>query len=181
MAPIEWEDISVEPLNSDHDFSDFCCVSDDLNDFIKNDARREQECMLSRTYLFLYEGSVIGFVSLSADSVLAPRLKSEDLVRKRGSNRPIYSSLPCILIGRLAVVKRCERQGIGTNILKWSVGLITDIVCKSVGCRYITVDPKIESLDLYLKSGLGFTPMEAIKPGKPETRYYINLYRLLND
>jgi len=181
MAPIRWEEIHVEALNNDHDFSDFHCVSEDLDDFIKNDARREQECMLSRTYLFSYDGSVIGFVSLSADSVIAQLFKSEDLVKKKGSSKSIYSNLPCILIGRLAVVKSYERQGIGTNILKWAVGLITDVVCKSVGCRYITVDPKTESLALYIKAGLGFTQMEAIKPGKTETRYYINLYKLLND
>jgi len=181
MAHIKWEDTRIDPLNGDHDFSDFDCASDDLTDFIKNDARHEQECMLSRTYLFLHEGSVIGFVSLSADSVLAPRLKKEDVVRKRDGSKPIYSSLPCILIGRLAVVRRYERQGIGTNILYWAIGLITNVVCKSVGCRYITVDPKIEARDLYLKSGLGFTQMEAIKPGRPETRYYIDLYKLLND
>lgn len=181
MARVKWEDILVEPLNNSHDFSDFYCTNEDLNDFIKNDARREQECMISRTYLFSYEEEVIGFVSLSADSVSAPRLRSGDLVKKKGSNKPIYSNLPCILIGRLAVVERCERQGIGTNILNWAVGLITNVVCRSVGCRYITVDPKKGSLDLYIKSGLGFTQMEAIKHGKTETRYYINLYKLMND
>jgi GNAT superfamily N-acetyltransferase len=181
MARIKWEDIRVEPLNSDHDFSEFYCVSEDLNDFIKNDARREQECMLSRTYIFSYECGVIGFVSLSADSVSAPRLRSDDLVGKTGSSKPLYSNLPCILIGRLAVVERYERQGIGTNILNWAVGLITNVVCKSVGCRYITVDPKTESLGLYIKSGLGFTQMEALKPGKTETRYYIDIYKLMND
>ena len=181
MAPFKWDDIRVEPLNSDHDFSEFFCVSEDLNDFIKNDARREQECMLSRTYLFSYEKDIVGFVSLSADSVLAPLLKKEDWVRKEGSSKSRYSNLPCILIGRLAVVEKYERQGIGTNILYWAVGLITNVVCKSVGCRYITVDPKKEALDLYLKSGLGFTQMEAIKAKKLETRYYINIYKLLNN
>lgn len=179
MAPINWNDISVEPLNSDHDFSSFYCVDDDLNDFIKNDARREQECMLSRTYLFSYKEDVIGFVSLSADSVIAQLFKGEDLVKKNGKS--VYSNLPCILIGRLAVVEKYERQGIGTKILKWAVGLITNVVCKSVGCRYITVDPKTKSLPLYIKAGLGFTQMEAIKAGKTETRYYINLYKLLNE
>jgi hypothetical protein len=181
MAGIKWEDIRVEPLNGDYNFSDFHCASDDLDDFIKNDARHEQECMLSRTYIFTYEGEIIGFVSLSADSVIAQRFRSEDVVRKSGSSKYVYSNLPCILIGRLAVVNAYERQGIGTNILKWAVGLITNVVCKSVGCRYITVDPKTESLALYIKSGLGFTQMEAIKAGKTETRYYINLYKLLND
>jgi len=149
MGSIKWEDIHVEALNSGHDFSDFYCVSGDLNDFIKNDARREQECMLSRTYLFSYEGSVIGFVSLSADSVAAPRLKSEDVVKKKDSSKSVYSNLPCILIGRLAVIEKYERQGIGTNILNWAVGLITDVVCKSVGCRYITVDPK-KNLSIFI-------------------------------
>ncbi len=157
MARIPWEAIRVEPLSGDHDVSDFDCFSDDLNDFIKNDALHEQECMLSRTYLFFHESSVVGFVSLSADSVLAPRLKREDMVRKKDSIKPMYSSLPCILIGRVAVVRKYERLGIGTNILNWAIGLITNVVCKSVGCRYITVDPKTESLDFYQKSGLGFT------------------------
>lgn len=64
MAPFKWDDIRVEPLYSDHNFSEFFCASEDLNDFIKNDARREQECMLSRTYLFSYEKDIVGFVSL---------------------------------------------------------------------------------------------------------------------
>lgn len=181
MASINWEkDISVEPLDSHHNFFDFHCVSDDLNDFIKNDAKPEQKCMLSRTYLFFYEGVVIGFVSLSADSVSVRYLKAGDIARKR-DGKAVYENLPCVLIGRLAVVERLERQGLGTNILKWAVGLITNQVCQSVGCRYITVDPKEESLILYKKSGLGFTQMEATKPGKKETRYYINLYKLLKD
>lgn len=181
MAAVKLDDIRVEPLNTNHNFSEFYCTSDDLNDFIRNDALREQECMLSRTYLFSYEEEVVGFVSLSADSVGAPKLRREDVVRKKSSDSPAYSVLPCVLIGRLAVAKKYERQGIGKYILNWAIGLITNVVCKSVGCRYITVDPKTESLQFYTESGLGFTQMEAFKPGRPETRYYINLYKLLND
>lgn len=176
MGSIKWEDFSVEVLNSRHDLSDFHCKSPDLDDFIKNDALREQKCMLSRTYLFFYESSIIGFVSLSADSVSVPYLKGDDIVMKRDGSKPIYPILPCALIGRLAVVERCARRGIGAYILNWAVGLVTDVVCKSVGCRYITVDPKPESLPLYLKSELGWTQMD-----KKKTRYYINLYKLLNE
>lgn len=180
MEPIRWEDIRVEPLTKNHNLEEFYSVNEDLNEFIKFDALHEQEDMLSRTYLFLYAGSIVGFVSLSADSVQAPLLKREDLAKKRESGKQVYKVLPCILIGRLAVVKKYERQGLGTYILKWAVGLITSVICTSIGCRYITVDPKLESVALYKKSGLGFTQMEAIKPQKPETRYYINLYKLLN-
>jgi len=81
----------------------------------------------------------------------------------------------------MAVIKQYERKGLGTKILKWAVGLITDVVWKAVCCRYITVDPKAESPALCMKSGLGFRQMEASKPGKIETRYYINIHKLLNE
>lgn len=126
MASINWDDISVEALNSHHDFSDFHCASEDLDDFIKNDALHEQRCMLSRTYLFSYEGNIIGFVSLSADSVAVQRLKTDDIVRKQ-DGMALYSNLPCILIGRLAVIEQYERQGLGTKDSK--VGSWTNNRC----------------------------------------------------
>ncbi|MCX6678076.1 MAG: GNAT family N-acetyltransferase [Methanothrix sp.] len=178
---IRWYEINVEALNSSLDISDFHCSNSDLNDFIKNDALREQRCLLSRTYLFSYEGIVVGLVTLSADSVAAPYLKSVDVVKRRSKESPAYRFLPCVLIGRLAVAEECERKGFGTHILKWAVGLVTSIICESVGCRYLTVDPKPGSLDLYLKSGLGFTLMEAPKVSEKVTRYYINLYKLMNE
>lgn len=177
---IKWDDINVEALNSHHDFSAFHCASDDLDDFIKNDALSEQNSMLSRTYLFLYGREVIGFVSLSADSVAAPLLRTDDIARK-GDGKAAYKNFPCILIGRLAVIVKYEHKGIGTDILNWAVGLIMNSVCRTVGCRYITVDPKEESVGFYTESKWRFTQMEALRPGKKETRYYINMYKLLNE
>jgi len=43
-----------------------------------------------------------------------------------------------------------KRRGIGQNLLLWAVGKAYEI-SKQIGCRYITVDAKRESIDFYLK------------------------------
>lgn len=166
-------------LDCSHDTSNFNSIDDDLNDFIKHDALREQGRMLSKTYLFFYDEVIIGFITLSVDSVRAPYLKRADLEFRH--NRTIYTNLPCVLIGRLAVDTNYSGQGVGTYMLNWTVGLIINAICQCVGCRYITVDPivtpKYSAVGFYIKSELGFTHMEDIRITKPETRLYINLYK----
>jgi len=184
MVEVRLDDIgSGVLLNRSHDTSNFNSIDADLNDFIKHDALREQERMLSKTYLFIYSKIIIGFITLSVDSVRAPYIKKGDLEFKY--KKTIYTDLPCVLIGRLAVDRAFGGQDVGTYILNWAVGLITTEICGRVGCRYITVDPIVtpeySAVDFYIKSGLGFTHMEEIRVYKTETRLYINLYKSLTE
>ena len=58
---------------------------------------------------------VLGFYTLSADSVLRPNcLISRKL---QGRNLPHYDKLGAILIGRLAVAKSAQGQGLGKRLL----------------------------------------------------------------
>ena len=178
MPEVRLDDIdSGVLLQSGHHTSNFNSIDDDLNDFIKHDALKEQERMLSKTYLFFYKETIIGFITLSVDSVRVPYLRKGDF--EIGT----YYNLPCVLIGRLAVDRAYGGQNVGTYILNWAVGLITTVVCRCVGCRYITVDPlvteKYSAVDFYIKANLGFTHMEDIRMSKLETRLYINLYKSL--
>lgn len=183
MVKFRRDDVDSMLLNSSHDTSHFNSIDNDLNDFIQHDALREQERMLSKTYLFTHNEVIIGFITLSVDSVRAPYLKREDLELK--NKRTVYSDLPCVLIGRLAVDRSYGKQDVGTYMLNWAIGLVTTVICRCVGCRYITVDPIVtpeySAVGFYMKSNLGFTHMEGIRVDKPETRLYINLYKLLND
>jgi hypothetical protein len=176
MPKVRLDDIeSGVLLNSSHNTSEFNSIIEDLNDFIQHHALKEQERMLSKTYLFIYDEIIIGFITLSVDSVRVPYLRKEDF--EIGT----YYNLPCILIGRLAVDSAYEGQDVGTYILNWAVGLVTTEICGRVGCRYITVDPIVtpeySAVDFYIKSDLGFTHMEEIRVYKTETRLYINLYK----
>ena len=50
----------------------------------------------------------------------------------------------------MAVDKRYKRRGIGQNLLLWAIGKAYEI-SRQIGCRYITVDAKRESIDFYLE------------------------------
>lgn len=58
-----------ETLSEEHDLSDFECESEDLNDFLKNDALKQQKEKLNLTKLITCDGEIIGFVSLLTDSI----------------------------------------------------------------------------------------------------------------
>ena len=66
-----------ETLTDAHDLSDFECESDDLNDFLKNDALKQQNEKLNLTKLIICEGEIIGFVSLLTDSMKLRLLQDE--------------------------------------------------------------------------------------------------------
>ncbi|MDP3105447.1 MAG: GNAT family N-acetyltransferase [Candidatus Methanoperedens sp.] len=61
-----------------------------------------------------------------------------------------YHKFPCIRIARLAVDRRFERRGIGRFLLSVAIGKAIS-VSNEIGCRYITVDSKPESLGFYEK------------------------------
>ena len=57
---------------------------------------------------------------------------------------------PCVRIARLAVDKTFERRGIGRFLMLAAIGMAID-VSSMIGCRYITVDSKTESVVFYEK------------------------------
>ena len=50
MKQIPLDELHVEYLRERHNLSFFCCSNDDLNDFLKGDAKQSQEDLISRTY-----------------------------------------------------------------------------------------------------------------------------------
>lgn len=59
MNQIPLDALHVEYLRKRHDVSFFRC-SDDLNDFLKNGAKKSQEDLISRTYLCFWQNSTWG-------------------------------------------------------------------------------------------------------------------------
>ena len=182
MEEISFDELSIELLSQSHNsaLTLFDCEEPDLNGYIQDDALWQQEKRLNRTFLFLHDGKVVGFISLNADLTKPQYLKKEDIIKKEGSDRPPYrDGFPCALIGRLAVDKTYKGHDIGTAIVRWAVGIIADYVSKYIGVAFITVDPKAKSRNFYIK--LGFIDMYSIKADNPETRMYINLTKICKE
>lgn len=115
-----------------------------MNDFLKNDALNDQKNMISRTCLCFWKDKLAGFFTLIADTIEAKAVID-------GIEHYEYRKYPGVKIARLAVDSRFERRGIGTYLLLAAIGK-TLSVCESIGCRYILVDSKKNSIGFYQKN-----------------------------
>jgi len=145
MERISHEDLNIRSLSDDDDLARFGSKSEELNDFLKSDALGAQNNMISRTYLCFLKEALAGFVTLTTDTIGYNLVESCD-----GIDGYVYQKYPAIKIARLAVDGRFERRSIGQNILLWAIGKAYEI-SNQIGCRYITVDAKRESIEFYLK------------------------------
>ncbi len=129
-------ELQIVPLTKRHDLSSFSCNNAELDDFLKNDALNAQEDIVSKTHLCIWHNSIVGYITLTTDTLEVYAVEERD-----GVEGYPHRKYPCIRIARLAVDRRFERKGFGTFLLLVATGIAMDISDK-VGCRYITVDSK---------------------------------------
>jgi len=141
---LDFSKVRVERLSREYDLSTFDCGDADLNDFIKNDAFVYLNKKLATTILFFYEEKIIGFVSIAADSLKLnlDEKQTYDIHQKK------LEDIPAVKLARLAVNKTFQKQGIGTNILKWTIGYTLECSDK-VAIRFITVDAYNDKVNFY--------------------------------
>lgn len=130
-----------EKLSKKHDLSNFSCGVDDLDEFLKEDALKQQEKNLSVTYLAIHKTQILGYVSILADKVECKK------IGKKG----IYSDYPAIKIGRLSVDKHYHNLGIGSEILISICEMIKEL-SKDVGISFITIDAYCSARKFYLNN-----------------------------
>jgi GNAT superfamily N-acetyltransferase len=135
------------PLSKRTDVSSFHCTNNDLNDFLKNDALRNQEQLINKTYICYYQNHLVGYFTLTTDTIQVKSIDSSDCV----DDFP-YSRYPALKLARLATDEKFQRMGVGSYMLHIAIYL-TQKVSEIAGCRYITVDSKPQSVGFYTKHG----------------------------
>lgn len=144
--PVDFSELKVERLGEGHRTELFDCGVSDLNEFLQEDALNYQNQWLAVTYLCLYKDQPVGYYSLLNDSIELSE-KEKSLFERLGKRLRSY---PAIKIGRLAVDKKYQKQGVGEFLLG-------DVFIKALGtgkvsaCRFITVDAYAERKDYYAK------------------------------
>jgi GNAT superfamily N-acetyltransferase len=165
MERIPERALSIELLNArnaKYTLAPFDSGDEDLNDFLKNDALKEQKLLLSRTHLCFYKDHIAGFITLAADSIRLDKDKLDPSQRIDDCDYPAY---PCILIARLAVDKRLKDHGIGSHLLSLAIGFALE---GPLGCRYLSVDPKEGAVKFYERFGFRYWT-------KSKHRMYLNM------
>jgi GNAT superfamily N-acetyltransferase len=121
-----------------------------LNDWIRDTALRS-EGRTSRCYVVLQRNVVVGFYCLAAGAV-----QHEGAPRKLRQNAP--NPVPVAIIGRLAVDKALQGNGLGRALLKDALSRITR-ASELVGARAVIVHAvDQEAVTFYARYGFRVFP-----------------------
>ena len=152
------DNFEFQILTEEHDLSNFECDSNDLTDFLKNDALNQQKMNLNITQLAVCDGEIVGFVSLLTDTI---KLRSiEDLKLKEEIKEELNISenndIPAIKIGRFAIDKKYAGKGLGSHIFRNVLLSILYLSKYKVGLRFITVEAYAVSFNFWVSAKIKF-------------------------
>jgi len=127
---IHFSDLKWKILEPTDNLSDFDCSKNDimkLNEFIHKEALDYQKENLGVTYLFLYQGKIVGFATLAMGNIEIKRTKH---------SIPFSTTIkdfPALVIARLGVDNNFRWCDIGKNICFWCLSLSQELL-RQVGC-----------------------------------------------
>lgn len=124
-----------------------------LKTFLKKNAFDFHQCEIAKTYVLVDENSVSqriwGYITLMNSEILL----NEGQRPQETSNTSKYEAFPAVKIARLAIDKGLQGSGYGAKLLNWCIGHVKLAIMPYVGCRFLVVDAKSDSVAFYQKSG----------------------------
>lgn len=143
--------LTIRALRPSDDRTGFRCGDPDLDAYFLRFAGQNQfRHHVGVTYLALDNELVVGFVTVSAAEVLLTNLPAA--LRKKLPPFP----LPGLRVARLAVDHRAQGQGVGTELLRFALGLARRMR-DELGCVGVLVDSKPTAIAFY--ESYGFQPL----------------------
>jgi GNAT superfamily N-acetyltransferase len=142
-----------EKISPEHDLSEFNSGEPALDDWLRRRAVRNEESGASRTYIVRAGNKVTGYYSLAAGAVA--HAESPGRIRR---NMP--DPIPVMILGRLAVDRGFQGQGIGAGLLKDAI-LRTLQAAEIGGIRAVLVHAISESAKrFYEAKGFRASPVD---------------------
>jgi GNAT superfamily N-acetyltransferase len=122
-------------------------IAHEINAFLRTDEwRRGAELSVNTTYIFMDDhrapGRIVGVVALAMDLV---RLSAGERERLGRTNFPEFGALRLHMLG---VDLDFHHQGIGDELLKWTVGKARAL-CEEVAFRFVLADVNRAREDWY--------------------------------
>jgi ribosomal protein S18 acetylase RimI-like enzyme len=128
----------IELLRKDHNRKDFDCGNATLNIYLRNQAGQDVKRKLSACFVLPDSDTnlIKGYYTLSNNSIPLQSF-SQEVRRKLPKS---YTSIPTTLLGRLAIDKRSQGQGIGKILLIDALKRSYEI-SRELGSFGVVVDP----------------------------------------
>lgn len=158
------DEYDVEPLGRDHDRTAFFCGVASLDHYLKEIASQDQRRHAAAIFVLVERTTrvIAGYYTLSAAAVELAVLP--DAVKQR---LPRYPAVPATLIGRLAVNRRHQGQGLGGLLLSSALDRSLR-QCEEIGSALVVVDAlDAAAVDFYKR--FGFTPI----PDEPNRHFML--------
>ncbi|MFT0866072.1 GNAT family N-acetyltransferase [Pseudomonas sp. CAM1A] len=128
-----------------------CKIHPALNAYITQQAGQDQKRNVSRTFMYVEEGTLLGYYTLANASVALDSLSKGQ--QKKMPRHPI----PAILLSRLAVDRTAQKQGLGKRLTADFFRRVR-VVARHSGVALIVVDAKDTDAASYYQNKLGFIP-----------------------
>ena len=121
-----------EPLAASHRLDNFECGEAVLDDWLKRRALADQSSGASRTFVVTDQGSrVCGYYAMATGAVSHPLATS-------GARRNMPDPVPVMVLARLAINRRAQRQHLGASLLQDAVDRAV-AVSQNAGVRALLV------------------------------------------
>lgn len=143
------KDIKYEFLSPKRPLDSFKCADTDesvkIEQFLREEALFLHQQGLSKIVLALWEEIVVGYFALAMGKIQLTWGKKEKVFGKK-----IAMEIPALLLARMGVHEDFRGIGIGTVMMSQVLDM-ADEVSKRIGCRFIYVDAKSQSIGFYKK------------------------------
>jgi GNAT superfamily N-acetyltransferase len=142
-----------QPLAADHELDAFDSGVAALDEWLKRRARPNEAAGASRTFVICLGRRVLGYYSLAAASIMHS-------VATGKTRRNMPDPVPAVLIGRLALDRSTQGQGLGVALLRDAVLRIVG-AAETIGVRAILVHALTkEAKTFYERFGFRASPVE---------------------
>jgi len=120
---------------------------------------------------------VVAYATLLCGEIVAQGENGEPLTLDPDADYD-YCQWPAIKIARLAVDQSVRREGLGITLGQFALGIAREAIAPLVGCRFVVVDAKADSMEFYRKK-LGFRILDTDENrARPEPVMFYDLYGL---
>jgi len=138
---------NIGPLEKAHDRKSFDCGNEDLNRYLREQARQDAEKRVAAPFIFTQPGDskVLGFYTVSSSIISVDELPP-DLMKRL----PRYGQLPVTLLGRLAVDHSARGQGVGEFLLVDALRRSLE-AAQQIAAMAVIVDAKDERAEIFYR------------------------------
>jgi GNAT superfamily N-acetyltransferase len=146
------EQVRIEPRSAKHDRSQFSSGSDLLDRYFREQASQDAKRRIATCFVAVSakDQDVAGYYTLTATGIALSEM-AQAITKKL----PRYPVVPAVLMGRLAVERRYQRQGLGGILL---ADALMRTARAEFGVFAIVVDAKDDRAQRFYEH-YGFTPL----------------------